>query len=63
MQDMPIDRYTHDILLPRAWELHHNITAYDGVYIALAEILSAPFLTRDSRLVTAPGCEVYIEVI
>jgi predicted nucleic acid-binding protein len=28
--------------LPRVWELRANLTAYDAVYVALAEALGAP---------------------
>ena len=38
------------MLLPRAWELRHNLTIYDGAYVALAELLRAPLLTRDRRI-------------
>ena len=48
-------RYPHDLLLPRVWSLRHNLTAYDATYIALAEALDAPLLTRDERLAAAPG--------
>ena len=61
--DMPITKYPHDIFLPRLWELRHNITAYDAVYIALAEALPAPLLTRDQYLASAPGHEAKIELI
>src|SRR5438876_594989 len=37
-------RYPHDLLLPRVWELQNNLTAYDAVYVALAEALEAPLL-------------------
>jgi predicted nucleic acid-binding protein len=48
--EMSIERYPHDLLLPRIWELRENFTAYDAAYIALAELLSAPLLTLDSAL-------------
>ena len=51
----PLRRYPHDLLLPRVWSLRHNLTAYDATYIALAEALDAPLLTRDERLAAAPG--------
>lgn len=60
---LPIHRYPHDFLLERVWELRHNVTAYDAAYIALAESLSAPLITRDARLATAPGHHVRIELI
>jgi predicted nucleic acid-binding protein len=60
---MPITRYPHDLLLPRIWELRHNLTAYDAAYVALAEILPAVFLTCDARLASAPGHSATIELI
>ena len=63
LADFPINRYPHDIFLPRIWELRHNLTAYDAAYIALAEALPAPLLTRDKRLASAPGHTATIELI
>ena len=62
-KDLPINRYQHDIFLYRVWELRHNMTAYDAVYVALAETLPAPLLTRDAALASAPGHEAVIELI
>ena len=45
----------HDVLMGRAFELCHNLTMYDAVYVALAESLAATLLTFDSRLAGAPG--------
>lgn len=53
--DLPIDRHSHTFLLPRIWKLRGNLTAYDAVYIALAEALDAPLVTCDERLATAAG--------
>ena len=58
-----IIRYPHGVFLPRIWELRHNVTAYDGAYIALAEALSAPLLTCDEPLAKAPGHEASIELV
>ena len=33
LMDFPLTRYPHDVLLERVWELRHNLTAYDAVYI------------------------------
>ena len=60
---LPISRYAHEPLLPRIWELHSNLTAYDAVYIALAEILEAPLLTCDAKLRSASGHRALVEVI
>lgn len=59
----PVQRYPHETLLPRAWELRANVTAYDGVYVALAEMLDAPLVTHDARLARAPGHAATIELI
>lgn len=56
-------RYAHDLLLPRVWELRGNLTAYDAAYIALAEALNAPLLTRDGRLGGATGHSAKIVVV
>lgn len=55
-----LERYPHDVFLPRIWELRHNTSAYDAVYLALSEILAAPLLTCDSALVNVPGCEAEV---
>jgi len=49
-------------LLPRVWELRTSVTAYDAVYLALAEVLEAPLLTLDRRLARARGHRARIEV-
>lgn len=63
LHDFPLRRYPHGVLLPRIWELRHNLTAYDAAYVALAEALEAPFLTRDKRLAGMAERHVEIELI
>lgn len=58
----PMERYTHEPLLPRIWELRENLTAYDAAYVALAEGLRAPLLTCDARLAKAPGIRATVEL-
>jgi predicted nucleic acid-binding protein len=62
LADFPLHRYPHDFLLPRIWDLRNNLTAYDAVYVALAEALEAPLLTRDRRLAAAAGHYARIEL-
>ena len=50
------------MLLPRVWELRHNVTAYDACYLALAEVLDAPLVTCDKRLASVPGRSADVEV-
>ena len=59
---LPLDRYPHDFLLPRVWELRATLTAYDAVYVALAELLDAPLLTCDRRIASASGHSANVEV-
>jgi predicted nucleic acid-binding protein len=58
-----LTRYPHDFLMQRVWDLRGNLSAYDAVYVALAETLDAPLLTRDQRLAKAPGHVARIEVV
>ena len=54
--DLPIERYPHDILVPRLWALRENFSAYDASYVALAEAIAdepVPLLTADARLAAA----------
>jgi len=61
--DLPIERYPHELLLERIWELRNNMTAYDAAYVALAESLSAPLVTRDRWLTSSGGHHAEIEVL
>jgi predicted nucleic acid-binding protein len=63
LADFPLRRYPHDFLLPRIWDLRNNLTAYDAAYVALAEALDAPLLTRDRRLATSAGHRARIELV
>lgn len=58
----PMQRYTHEPLLSRIWELRDNLTAYDAAYVALAEALRAPLVTCDARLASAPGIRASVEL-
>ena len=63
LADLSLRRYPHDFLLPRIWELRNNLTAYDATYVALAEALDTPLLTRDRRLAAAPGHHAQIQLV
>lgn len=58
----PVKRERHDLLLPRAWQLRDNFSPYDAVFVALAEWLMSPLLTRDARVARSPNlpCEVIL---
>jgi predicted nucleic acid-binding protein len=42
--------------------LRDDLTAYDGVYVALAEVLDAPLLTLDRRLAGSTGHAAAMEL-
>lgn len=60
--DFPLTRYPHFVLLDRIWQMRHGLTSYDAAYLALAEALNAPLVTRDAALAKA-GSHVRVEVI
>jgi predicted nucleic acid-binding protein len=58
-----LHRHPHLDFIARAWKLRDNITAYDAMYVALAEALDAPVVTRDEPLSKAPGHRARTELI
>ena len=56
-------RHAHEPYLERILALRDNVSAYDAVYVALAEALEAPLLTCDGRLARAPLTSVRIELV
>ncbi len=63
LADLPLNRYPHDLFLFRIWALRQNLTAYDAAYIALAEALDAPLITRDAALARVSGHRARVELI
>ena len=59
---LPITRHGHEPLLSRVWRLRDTVTAYDAVYVALAEALNAPLATRDRRLSGASGIRARVDL-
>jgi predicted nucleic acid-binding protein len=61
--DLPVQRWpASDGLRRRAFQLRHNLSAYDAAYVALAEAMDCPLLTRDARISRAPGHAAQVEV-
>lgn len=52
--DLAIERWPYELLAPRIWELRSNLSAYDGSYVALAELTGATLVTLDRRIRGAP---------
>ena len=58
-----IKRAAHEAMLERLWDLRESVTAYDGTYVALAEVLTAPLITCDSKLARSHGHRAMIHLI
>lgn len=64
--DLPLQRYPHEQLVPRIWELREGFSAYDASYLALAEVIAqdgAPLLTADRRFARAASARTGVRVI
>lgn len=61
--ELDLHRHPHVDLLGRAWKLRDNLSAYDAMYVALAEGINAPVVTCDGPLAKAPGHRARIELI
>ncbi|MCY4551242.1 MAG: type II toxin-antitoxin system VapC family toxin [Defluviicoccus sp.] len=62
-RDFDVERHPHEPLLERVWQLRANVSAYDAVYVALAEALTEVLVTGDRRLARVPGLAVDIEAV
>ena len=52
---LPVERVSHQTLVQTAWRYYHNISAYDALYVAAAEVYSATVITCDGRLARTPA--------
>ena len=63
LTDLPLVRHDHTPLITRAWALRTSMTAYDAMYVALAEGLDATLLTCDGRLARSHGHRARVELL
>lgn len=62
--DLPIERWhVGDALRRRAFSLRENLSAYDAIYVALAEALECRLVTRDAHLSRSAGHAAQIVVV
>ncbi len=54
---------SHLPFVHRIWQLRANLTAYDAAYVALAEEIDAPLVTRDAKLAQSPGHRAQVELV
>jgi predicted nucleic acid-binding protein len=59
----PVSRIPTIALLPSAWSLRANLSAYDACYVALARILGCALLTTDRPLTLAPNLDIPLVVV
>jgi predicted nucleic acid-binding protein len=63
LSDLELHRHAHLDVLIRAWQLRENITAYDAMYVVLAEALDATVITCDVPLAKARGHRARVEAV
>lgn len=61
--DIRVEFFPAMSLRERAWELRENLTAADALFVALAERLGEPLLTRDRALAAAAGRHAGVETV
>ena len=60
---MSLVRWQQTALLDRALALRDQLSAYDAIYVAMAEATGATLVTRDARLARAGGHRARVEVV
>ncbi len=60
-EDLSIQRYPHETLRARIWQLRDNLTVYDGTFVALSEALSLPLIAADGGIARSHGHHAQVE--
>jgi predicted nucleic acid-binding protein len=63
LRDWPGERFGHQPLVDRVWELRRSVRSWDAFYVALSEVMRATLVTSDSRLARSSGPRCAIEVV
>lgn len=63
LQRMSLERFEHELLLSRVWELRENMWPYDAAYVALAELLGVELLTLDRKFDGVPGLKCSLRTL
>jgi len=62
-KSLTIDRRPTDMFVDRIWELRSNLTPYDAAYVALAETVDLPLITRDSKIAKVKGLTIPVILV
>ena len=62
-RQLAIERHAHTDMLTRAWQLRSSVTAYDAMYVALAEGLEATLVSCDARLGRSHGHGALVRIV
>ena len=54
----PVRRVSVRPLVAEGWQLRHNLTVADALYVVVAKHLNAPLVTTDNKLAAAPTLPV-----
>jgi predicted nucleic acid-binding protein len=57
---LPVTVVRSKPLIAEAWQLRHNLTLADAVYVALARHVDAALLTGDRKLASAPTLPIQV---
>lgn len=61
--DLAVELFPTLALRARAFELRHNLTVADAMFVALAELLDEPLATKDTALARSASTHSDIDVI
>lgn len=61
--DLPLELFDSLGLRARAWDLRHNLTVADAMFVALAEQLREPLATKDRGLAAAAREHARVETV
>ena len=59
---LPVERVSHQNLIMAAWQLRHNLSGYDALYVAVAQIYDATVITADGGIAGAPASVLGVAV-
>ena len=63
LENLPVERVSHRTFTRAAWALRHNVSAYDALYVAIAQERGATLLTFDRPLSRAVASMPDVNVV